>query len=92
LHLSSQGVGGNCLIPTPSFASLPVPSVALVSQQAPIMTREQFVPQPYIEGMPRRALAAAFAALRALNRAHGNDGRHHHGTDHQCEQKHRLHA
>lgn len=56
------------------------------------MTREQFVPQPHIDGMPGRTLATAFEALRSLHRARGNNGRHHHGTDQQCEQKHRLHA
>lgn len=70
----------------------PFQCITLVSQQAPVVTREQFVPQPEPGGVTRGTLAAAFAALRPLDRAHDNNSRHRHNTNHQCEQKHHLHA
>jgi hypothetical protein len=64
----------------------------LVRQQAPIVTREQSVPQPHIGGMTRGAFAAAFAALRLLDSPHNQDRRPRYCADRQYEQQYRLHA
>jgi hypothetical protein len=65
---------------------LPGPIASLVSQQAPIVTREQSVPQPHIGGVTRGAFTAASAALRLLDSARGKDRHRRHASDRQCEQ------
>ena len=70
----------------------PLRGVALVRQQASIVTPEQTVPQPHIGGVTRSTFTATFAALRSLASAHNKDRRPRDGADRQCEQQYRLHA